>query len=89
MASRDAAAIVRQVTDLADYDTLRELVNQLAGLLVDRQRSAGTPGEAEAWRREHRALRAQLDEIQPGTAAVTQALGRWSLRLAELRGPAD
>jgi DNA invertase Pin-like site-specific DNA recombinase len=88
MASRDAAAIVvSQVANLADYDTLREVVNQLAGLLVDRQRSAGTSDEAEAWRLEHRTLRAQLDDIQPGTTAVTEALDRWSRRLAELRGP--
>jgi hypothetical protein len=88
LASSDAAAIEDQVVALANYDALREVVNQLAGLLVARQRSAGEAGEAEAWRLEHRALRDQLDQIRPGTAAVAQALERWSARLAELRGSA-
>jgi hypothetical protein len=82
----DDTAIVAQVTDLADYETLREIVNQLAGLLVARWRAAGTAHEAAAWRLEHRELRARLDQIQPGTAAVSEALEQWNSRLAALRG---
>jgi hypothetical protein len=52
---------------------------------VARQRAAPTDEEAQAWRLEHRALRARLDDIQPHTPAVTQALNQWSDRLAHLR----
>jgi hypothetical protein len=84
MTSGDAASIGDQVTATADYDALRELVNQISGLLVARQRAA-EPDEAEVWRQEHRSLRAALDEIEPGTPAVAEALRRWSDRLHALR----
>src|SRR5215469_6239540 len=57
MTRGDAANIVDQVTATADYDALRELVNQISGLLVARQRDAEAD-EAEVWRQEHRSLRA-------------------------------
>ena len=85
MLSDDVGAIVDQVTRTADYEALREVANQLAGLLVARQRAAGTREEAQAWRHEHRALRARLDEIQPGTLAVAEALQEWSGRVEQLR----
>jgi len=86
--SNDADAIVHQVTQIADYEALREIANQLAGLLVARQRAAQTDTQAQAWRHEHRQLRARLEGIQPNTPAVTQALDEWSNRLAQLRGGA-
>jgi len=86
--SNDADQIVHQVTQIADYEALREVANQLAGLLVARQRAADSDQEAQAWRLEHRALRARLDAIQPHTPAVTQALDEWSHRLTHLRGGA-
>jgi hypothetical protein len=78
---------LRSSTRSPAYETLREVANQLAGLLVARQLAADsdTEPEAQAWRREHRALRARLDEIQPGTPAVAEALEEWSRRLAVLR----
>jgi hypothetical protein len=88
MPSSDADAIVDQVTRVADYEALREVANQLAGLLVARQRTAGNDQQAGIWREEHRALRARLEGIQPGTSAVTEALQEWSDRLHELRGGA-
>jgi hypothetical protein len=88
MCSNDVGAIMDHVTHAADYEALREVANQLAGLLVARQRAAGTPEEAQVWRHEHRALRARLDEIQPGTQAVAEALQEWSGRLEQLRGDA-
>lgn len=84
MTRDDAASIVDQVTATADYDALRELVNQISGLLVARQRAA-EPGEAEVWRQEHRSLRAALDQVEPGTAAVAEALREWGDRLRALR----
>lgn len=74
-----------QVTRVADYDALRDVANQLAGLLVARQRGARTPGEAAAWRQEHRDLRTRLDEIRPGAPEVSAALQEWGTRLADLR----
>jgi hypothetical protein len=88
VSSNDADAIVHRVTRIADYEALRELANQLTGLLVARQRAAGSDEEAQAWRLEHRMLRARLDGIQPDTPAVTEALDEWSERLAQLRGGA-
>ena len=85
MSSNDADAIVGQVAVMADYEALREVANQLAGLLVARQRTADTHQHAQAWRQEHRALRARLEDIQPGTPAVAEALGEWSGRLQALR----
>jgi hypothetical protein len=84
MTRDDAASMVDQVTRTADYDALRELVNQISGLLVARQRAAEA-GEAEVWRNEHRSLRAALDQIEPGTPAVADALRRWGDRLQALR----
>jgi hypothetical protein len=78
-------AILGHVTDIADYDALREIANQLAGLLVARQRGAPTLAEARRWREEHRKIRLALDQIQPGTSAVTQARRQWAARIAELR----
>jgi hypothetical protein len=86
MLSDDPAALVDQVTRTAAYDTLREVANRLGGLLVARQLAADTDQEAQAWRREHLDLRDRLDEIQPGTPEVAEALEAWSRRLAELRG---
>jgi hypothetical protein len=86
MSSSDADALVNQVSGMADYEALREVANQLAGLLVARQRAAGTDEEAQIWREEHRGVRVRLDDIQPGTPAVVEALQAWSGRLAELRG---
>lgn len=86
MSSNDADAIVDRITRIADYEALREVANQLAGLLVARQRAAATDEEAQAWRHEHRTVRARLEDIQPNTAAVTEALNEWSGRLAQLRG---
>jgi len=83
--SNNADPIVHQVTEIADYEALREVANQLAGLLVARQRTAATGEEAQAWRLEHRVLRARLDDIQPHTPVVIQALNQWSGRLAQLR----
>src|SRR6266545_4498019 len=77
MSSDDAGGIVDQVTLIADYEALREVANQLAGLLVARQRAAGTDEEAQTWRREHRGLRARLEDIEPGTPAVAEALREW------------
>lgn len=88
MSRNDAEAIVDQVTRIANYEALREVANQLAGLLVARQRAAGTDEQAQAWRHEHRTLRARLEHIQPDTPAVTEALDQWSDRLAQLRGGA-
>ncbi len=88
MSNNDAEAVLDQVTRIADYEALREVANQLAGLLVARQRAAGTDEEAQAWRHEHRALRTRLEEIQPGTPAVAEALHEWSGRLGALRGGA-
>lgn len=88
MSSNDADALVDQVAQMADYEALREVANQLAGLLVARQRAASTDEEAQAWRTEHRALRARLDQLQPGSPAVADALQAWSQRLAQLRGGA-
>jgi len=84
--SNDADAIVNQVIQIADYEALREIANQLVGLLVARQRTAPSDEEAQAWRHEHRELRARLEGIQPDTPAVTEALDQWSNRLAQLRG---
>jgi len=69
----------------ARYEALRELANQLAGLLVSRQRSADSPSAEQAWRTEHRTLREQLAAIQPGTPEVGEALDRWAARLRALR----
>jgi hypothetical protein len=88
MSSNDANTIVDQVTLMANYEALREVANQLAGVLVARQRAAGTDEQAHAWRHEHRALRARLDDIQPGTPEVAEALEEWSGRLHALRGGA-
>jgi hypothetical protein len=85
MSSNDADAIVRQVTLMSEYEALREVANQLAGLLVARQRAADTDLQAQAWRHEHRALRARLEAIQPGSPAVAEALREWSGRLRALR----
>ncbi len=87
MLNAHASGVVDQVTSTADYDTLREVVNQLAGLLVARQRAAKWAEDAWPWRQEHRALLARLDQIQPGTPAVAEALKQWSGRLAALRRP--
>jgi hypothetical protein len=84
MSTGDEAVIVVQLSGVAEYDTLREVVNQLAGLLVARQRAAA-PADADGWRLEHRALRDGLDQIQPGTPEAGAALREWSRRLAELR----
>jgi hypothetical protein len=88
MLNDDPDALVDQVTRMAAYETLREVANQLAGLLVARRLAAGpdTEPEAQAWRREHRELRDRLDEIQPGTPEVAEAIEEWSRRLAVLRG---
>ena len=86
MSSNDANALLDQQTRIAGYETLREVANQLAGLLVARQLAAGTDREAQAWRNEHRALRDRLDQIQPGTTAVADTIEEWSRRLAALRG---
>jgi regulator of replication initiation timing len=86
--SNNADPIVHQVTEIADYEALREVANQLAGLLVARQRTATSDEEARAWRLEHRALRARLDDIQPHTPAVTEALEQVGNRLVQLRGGA-
>lgn len=85
MPSNNADAVVRQVAEIADYEALREVANQLAGVLVARQRAAASDEEVRAWRLEHRALRARLDDIQPRTPEVTQALNQWSDRLTQLR----
>jgi hypothetical protein len=85
VSNNDADAIVDQVTRIADYEALREVANQLAGLLVARQLAAGSEEEAQAWRHEHRTLRARLEGIQPDTPAVTEALSQWSDHLAQLR----
>jgi hypothetical protein len=86
MPDNGAAPLVDQVTRTAAYETLREVANQLAGLLVARQLHADTDQEAQAWRREHLDLRDRLDEIQPGTPEVATAIEEWSRRLAVLRG---
>lgn len=88
MSNNDVDAIVNRVIQIADYEALREIANQLAGLLVARQRAAGSDEEAQAWRHEHRELRARLERIQPNTPAVIEALDEWSERLAQLRGGA-
>jgi hypothetical protein len=86
VSSNDADAIVDRVTQIANYEALREVANQLAGLLVARQRTAPSDEEAQAWRHEHRELRARLEGIQPDTPPVTEALDEWSNRLTQLRG---
>ncbi len=88
MSSNDPEAIVQQVAEIADYEALREIANQLAGLLVARQRAASSDDEAQAWRLEHRMLRARLDSVQRNTPAVAEALEQLSNRLAQLRGGA-
>jgi hypothetical protein len=84
MATDDTDHIVDQIEAQARYETLREVVNQLAGVLVSRQRSA-PPHEQVRWREEHKAIRARLDAIDPGTPDVDDALDQWSARLRELR----
>jgi hypothetical protein len=88
MSSSDAEAVMNQVAQMADYEALREVANQLAGLLVARQRAATTDEQAQTWRAEHQVLRARLDQLQPGSPAVAEALQEWSQRLAQLRGSA-
>ena len=76
--------IVAQADAMARYEALREVVNQLAGVLVARQRTAET-ADTDRWRDEHRAVRAELQDIEPGTPAVDEALDRWTRRLRQLR----
>jgi hypothetical protein len=88
MASDEGDQIIDQVEAQARYEALREVVHQLAGVLVARQRTA--PADQRAlWRDEHRAVRARLRTIEPATADVDEALDRWSARLRELRATSD
>jgi hypothetical protein len=88
MASNQGDQIVDQVEAQARYAALREIVNQLAGVLVARQRTV--PADQQfLWRDEHRAIRTRLGTIEPGTPEVDEALDRWSARLRELRATSD
>ena len=88
MASHDPRAVVDDVVLIAGYDSLRDVTGQLAGLLLARERAAGTPDAAAPWQQERRALLARLDQIRPGTPEVTAALQQVRDRLAALRQPA-
>jgi hypothetical protein len=87
MASHDPLAVVDDVVLIAGYDSLRDVTGQLAGLLLVRERAAGTSEQAELWQQERRALLARLDQIRPGTPQVAEALRQVSGRLAALRQP--
>lgn len=83
MASACTDPVLDAVSRIADYDALREVAAQLAGILTARQLAGGD--WARVWQAERRALLTELDQILPGTPAVTAALIRWATRLAELR----
>lgn len=88
MTSNGADDLVAQLDAEVQYETLRELANHLAGLLYARERFA--PADAQArWRDEHRAVRARVADIEPGTAEVRRALDELSARLRELRADND
>lgn len=88
MARNGSDQIIGQVESQARYEALRDVANQLAGVLVARQRSAPA-AERGRWREEHKAVRARLAAIDPATPDVDDALARWSARLRELRGGSD
>lgn len=84
MAPADATTLVDQAARIAGYDALREVASQLAGLLVARERNS-VPKRAAVWRQERLTLLARLDQVQPGTPAVSEALQQWGDRLTALR----
>ena len=84
MATDGEDQLVDQVVAVARYEALRDIVNDLAGVLIARQRSAPADQQAR-WRDEHRGIRARLTTIEPGTPEVDDALDQWSARLRELR----
>lgn len=88
MATNGADHVVDQVARQATYETLREVANQLIGVLVDRERSAHGDAPADL-SDERRAIRARLHAIEPGTPAVDAALDEWAARLRELRAGGD
>lgn len=84
MASNGADPIVAQVHAQANYETLREVANQLAGVLVAKER-AGADAPPGGWSTQRQAIRARLQTIEPGTPEVDDALDEWSAQLRQLR----
>jgi hypothetical protein len=84
MATDGADPIVDQVEAQAKYETLREVANQLIGVLVARER-AGADAPSTGWSDQRRAIRARLHTIEPGTPDVDDALDEWAALLRQLR----
>lgn len=79
--------LVDQLVGDAAYEALRDVANQLAGLLWRRQWAATDSAEIEALQAERRAVRARQHAIRPGTDAVDAALKEWGARVRALREP--
>lgn len=81
----DGDPLVGQVVAGAEYEALRDVANQLAGLLWRQQQATTEAAEIEALETERRAVRARLRAIQPGTDEVNAALEEWGARVRALR----
>jgi hypothetical protein len=77
------AEYIRRV---AHYDTMREGVNQLCGVLLSRQESATSEQDKARFEDEYWAIHHLGREVDPGdSAAVEAATSRIAARLRELR----
>jgi hypothetical protein len=86
MDSRPDSSYSDHVHRVAAYDTLREVANQLAGLLVARKNAAPTDEERDRWQREHLEMRRRVDTIDSAAADdVARATDLIVTRLQELR----
>lgn len=83
----DGDQIVAQLVANATHEALRDVANQLAGLLWERERAATDAAEIEQLQTERRAVRARLRAIRPGSDAAGPALEEWGARVRALREP--
>lgn len=83
----DPDQLVNQLASDAAYGALRDIANDLIGLLVHAQRAATDPAEIDALQADRLDVQARLLAIRPGTDAVEAALDEWGARVRALREP--
>ncbi len=83
----DPDQLVSQLVGDAAYGALRDVANDLIGLLVHAQRATTDPAEIEALQAERHAVQTRLLAIRPRTDAVDAALEEWGARVRALREP--